>query len=183
MKRILIILLFIASCGCPKVSGGSYTNYPIELNKAIKTKSGVTLISNGHQVSEQMLQQIDNDISATENCLISYFKNDVGVLHRKNYKPPKRSCYTVVFPTDIRQSCAFPDQQVFGNAPEVSCGMKGQKRDKNCQCGFRVAIQDGKYIVVSPDLYLFRIGVLQYLTGYHSYYIWNDKNLTKCAGF
>ena len=184
---LLALCIFIAfllcGCGCPYISRMNYTSYSINLNEAVTTPLGAKVIKNGNEFSDEDLQKVDEHITATEECVKEWKRTQPDVMHRNyNWKAPNRSCYTVVLAPDIRMSCNDPAMEIFGKAPQESCDAKGFEYKEGCECGFRVVIQDGQYICVTPNLYLFRAGVVELLTGYPSGDLWKNKTLVICAG-
>jgi len=177
MKSLIALLIFLCGC-CPKICRPNVTNYPIEeqLSEGVRTPKGALVVWHGHSVSKDMLAKVDADIDFVENCVAK---------HYRVYRRPKRSCYVIYIAPDSRPACADPDQQVFGRAPDSACKEKGLEPTEDCPCGWRVVIQDGKYIVTTPNLYMLRAGLTELLTGTSAYYIWHPypemRWITECA--
>lgn len=185
MKYLPILCLFLVSCGCPKISRKvEWVSYPVDKSECVKTPLGACVIPNGNPLPEEKLQRIDEMITATERCIQEWNKTKPDVLHRNyHWKPPKRSCYVIIFPDDWRKSCINPEQGIFGKAPQESCAAKGLEEDPDCPCGFRVCLQKGRYIVVAPDLALFRSGIVELLSGYPTHELWAEPALVECSGW
>jgi len=182
---LLAFCLFMAvGCGCPKIARYSYTQYSIDKRECIRTPEGACILTNGNIISDAWLEEVDKKITETEKCIGIWKKTKPDILHRDpSWKPPKRSCYTILLPGDWDVACSDSRQQVFGRAGNGSCLGKGLPPTEECPCAWRVVLQDGNVIVTTPNLYMLRPGVVELLTGYDSRNLWNTPELIKCSGF
>uniref|UniRef100_A0A7C3WP24 Uncharacterized protein n=1 Tax=Dictyoglomus turgidum TaxID=513050 RepID=A0A7C3WP24_9BACT len=172
MKKLVI--LFLVSC-CPIVARSVPLSYDTDHVKTVKTPKGVTVALNGNQVDDNWFNIVDSVIEETAKCVHEVYP-------RKTI--PKMSCWKIYVPEDWRLSCKTDAEgnkyQLFGIVPHEACALKGFEEDPNCPCGLRVAVTNKNWIVVPPDLRLLRAGVVELMTGWLPYYIWQDRNLAKC---
>lgn len=182
--RILIFLLLfaigaamtwlLAGC-CPRIARANVTAYQIGKGKCVYTPAGACVIPNDNTVDEALLAEVDRKIVETEKCVYEHFPK-----YKRNVK---QSCYVVYIPNDIRVACQDKEQFVFGKAPLEACEAKGFGPKEDCPCGWRVAVQDGQYIITEPHLYLFRAGVAELITGWRQVDIWQSPEMVGCIGF
>jgi len=172
----IAISVIVFGCGCPRISRPNYTNYEINKRDAVRTPMGSYVILNGNIVGEDFLDTVDEKITKTVECLDDNFpKYRAGNVGRE--------CFVIYIPNDWRYACQDSEQQIFGKISQEACAMKGFEENPDCPCGLRVAVQSGKYIVTTPNLFLFRSGVAEFLTGWSSNYQWENKKMIECIGF
>jgi len=175
-KVILLVFawLVLVAC-CSTISRPVPLSYDVNNVKTVKTPKGVVIALNGNQVDNNWFKRVDTIIERTARCVNEVYP-------RKSM--PKMSCWKLYIPPDWRWSCNTDSEgnkyQLFGIAPQEACKQKGFEEDPDCPCGLRVAVTHENWIVVPPDLRLLNAGVVELMTGWLPYYIWQDKKLAKC---
>lgn len=163
-------------CGCPRIARHSITDYPVDLATCERTPTGACVVPGPHAVDDELLHQVDDVIAHTEACLSKllprYFKRNVD-----------RSCYVIVLAPDARPSCEDADKQLFGHAAPEACLAKGITPKPGCECGWRVAIQDGRYIVVTPNLEMLAAGLAELRTGWRPFELRKDADVAACINY
>lgn len=179
----LAFLVVMYGCQCPRICRPNVTDYPISKKDAVRTPLGAYVIPTENVVDDLMLADIDNQITEVEICLKDFFWNYKDTLHKRKWNPPERHCYVIYLVADWRISCEEPVCQIFSEVSPEACALKGFVPKEGCVCGLRGVIQDGKHIVITPDLYFLKIQVVEFLTGYRSNDIWETPKLIECGGF
>jgi len=171
---ITAALIFLGGCGCPQISRPNVTHYPVD-GTVIVTPDGALVYPSGNIVDQPTADAIDDKIDAVQACLDKNFpRYHAG-------KAPKK-CFRIVIAPDWRAACKGEGQQVFGKAPQSACTAKGFEEDPECPCGWRSAVQDGKYIVTTPNLYMLGQGLCEYLSGWPASELWGDEKMIECMG-
>lgn len=136
MRWIVIIALLLA--GCPYGYGGrlfaSVTAYKIrESTSWPRTAKGVRVANS----TPAQRAEVDKRIDELEACL---------------GKPIKRDWLSIYIATDSTVSPCTGQQLLPYPAPDRLCIAKGVTPTAECPCRWRSAIQDGYYVIVTPDL-------------------------------
>lgn len=152
--------------------------YSIELKECLYTPLGVCVIPTIHSVDAHFLESVDAKILEAEECLEQAYP-------RYMRSEKKKPCYTVYLPPDVRKSCRDEEQELFSEAPWEGCAAKGLEPIEGCKCGWRVLVITkswGNVIITTPNLRMLKAGVIEQLSGWHPYQIWEDVKMAGCAG-
>ena len=179
MKSTWVLLVLLCGCGSPTPQipyyqhnySDQFADHPYSVLPDAKTEEGIRVDTSGIYVD---LKDLDMQTGDVEDCLKAQFGS--GRLPPELVQqascdsdqvslPIVRSWLTVKVAKDFLFSCDGSQEVLPVQAPDVLCVAKGETPTAMCPCYWRAGIEQNRYIVVTPNLYLFKDPLIRMVTG------------------